>query len=233
MEIIGRRLSLQEFQDYVRDYYFGPKPPNKLVVHHTWRPTSESWQGERTIGGLKRYYEGKGWPAGPHLFIADDGIWLFSPMRKNGIHAGRLNDLSVGIEVVGDYDLKPWEGNTKRNTLGAIKVLQQRLSIPQSEIYFHRDVSGKTCPGTAITKDWLFNELNNFRMGPRIPTRREETMLPTDDEVEIVNTVSVIVPEWAKESVDFIRQHNLFEIRSADDVRDAVKFHRLYKLIKD
>jgi len=33
------------------------------------------------------------------------------------------------------------------------------LDIPEEEIYFHRDVSIKTCPGTAITKEWLLEEL--------------------------------------------------------------------------
>lgn len=220
MKILNRKLGLPEFEDYIRDYYFGSRPANKLVIHHTWRPTKEQWQGQKSINGLKAYYERKGWPAGPHLFIADDGIWLFSPMRKNGIHASKLNHRSVGIEVVGDYDGVKWEGQTYYNALGAIKALTDRLNLSENDIYFHRDVSPKSCPGHAISKEWLFEELRNFRRYPRIPG------ISPDRPGEIM------IPVWAAEAVLFVEKHRLFEIRNEEDVRDAVKFHRLYQLIQ-
>jgi hypothetical protein len=234
MEVIGRRLSIHEFRDYVSSFDFGPQKPDKLVVHHTWRPTKEGWDGERTIQGLKNYYEGKGWPAGPHLFVAEDGIWLFSSMRHDGIHAGTLNTLSVGIEVVGDYDNQVWDGQTKYHALGVIKVLSDHLSIPRDHIFFHRDASSKSCPGNAITKEWIFAELDTYRILPQIPT-----ITPT---MEAISSVSaplpepadeIMIPLWAAESVTWVQQHNLFEIREEQDVRDAVKFHRFYKLIQN
>lgn len=248
MEIIGRRLSLHEFQDYVTGFDFGPKLPNKLVVHHTWRPTKEGWAGERSIQGLKTYYEGKGWPAGPHLFVAEDGIWLFSSMRQDGIHAGSLNTLSVGIEVVGDYDLIQWEGQTKYNTLGVIKVLSDKLGIQRNQIFFHRDVSSKSCPGNAITKEWLFAQLDAFRILPRIPTLTpamegvHSVSAPIPNPIPITRPApsgltaldeDVMIPIWAAEAVAWVHRNHLFEIHSSEDVRDAVKFHRLYNLIQN
>lgn len=237
MEIINKRLMLNEFRDYVKGYYFGSLPANKLVIHHTWRPTRESWAGERTILGLKRYYEGKEWKVGPHLFIAEDGIWLFTPMRKDGIHAGSLNPRSIGIEVVGDYNSEKWSGQTKINTLGAIKALMERLNLTENEIFFHRDVSPKSCPGWAITKEWLFKELSEFRFKSRIPSRYPEPpevisapapVIPPPDSDEMV---FVPVPEWAQEAVDFVATHKLFKITSAEDIRDAIKFYRFYQLV--
>lgn len=225
MDIINRKLDLHEFRDYIATYNFGTLPANKLVVHHTWRPTKDKWGGAHSIQGLKRYYEGKGWPAGPHLFIAEDGIWLFTPMRKDGIHASELNSRSIGIEVVGDYDNEKWSGKTKESTLGAIKLLMKQLGVTSDSIYFHRDVSSKTCPGTAITKEWLFEELTNFRLLPRLPgTAPIPSLSSLDDEVRI--------PVWAAEAVAFVHKHQLFEVHNDDDVRDAVKFHRFYNLIK-
>jgi N-acetylmuramoyl-L-alanine amidase CwlA len=173
MNIINKKLSLNEFQDYVIKKDFGSYPPTFLVIHHTFSPIEDDhdgkleageWNGQRTIDGLKRYYEGKGWSAGPHLFIADDGIWLFTDMYDVGIHAGEGNGTmktgySIGIEVVGDYDKKIWDEETKTNTVGVIKTLLSRLKIPESKIMFHRDYSTKTCPGTAITKDWVIKQL--------------------------------------------------------------------------
>jgi len=246
MDIINKRLNLHEFKDYVKDFDFGPKLPNKLVIHHTWRPTTETWRGSRSIQGLKNYYERKEWPAGPHLFVADDGIWLFSTMRKDGIHAGNLNSLSIGIEIVGDYDNKTWDGQTKYNALGVIKVLMDKLILQRNQIFFHRDVSAKSCPGNAITKEWLFAELDNFRILPRIPTRtpaieRIESVSAPIPTHHITHTTSgltsldddVMIPIWAAEAVAWVHKNHLFEIHNDADVRDAVKFHRLYNLIKN
>ena len=235
--IINRRLNLHEFRDYVASYNFGSQPADKLVIHHTWRPTKEGWGGSHSIQGLKRYYEGKGWPAGPHLFIAEDGIWLFSPMRQDGIHASELNHRSIGIEVVGDYDNEKWSGKTKENTLGAIKILMNKLGIDKQGLRFHRDVSTKSCPGTAITKEWLFGELDDFRILPRIPSRTPAMEGIASVSAPIPGLTSlddeVMVPVWSAEAVAWVHRNHLFEINNQEDVRDAVKFHRLYKLIKE
>jgi N-acetylmuramoyl-L-alanine amidase CwlA len=185
MNIIGKKLSLADFDKYVKTKDFGILPPTFIVLHHTWKPTKKEWNGAATIQALKKYYEGLGWSAGPHLFIADDGIWLFTDMYDVGIHAGAGNGTlksgySIGIEVVGNYDDKLWTGKTKENTLGAIKVLQKKLKISDSKIKFHRDYSSKTCPGKAITKDWVLKQLNI----------KEETMSEKNHEVSAIMKAS-------------------------------------------
>ena len=240
MQIVNKCLTLNEFRDYVKGYYFGSLPANKLVIHHTWKPTKESWTGGQSILGLKRYYENKGWQDGPHLFIAEDGIWLFTPMRKNGIHASKLNYRSIGIEVVGNYDTEKWSDDTKTNALGAIKALMQRLDLKEKDIFFHRDISSKSCPGRAITKEWLFQELADFQIKPRIPERSEfieqvensSAPIPVTPPASSNEMVFVPVPDWAKEAVDFTVKHKLFKIRCAEDIRDAVKFYRFYQVIR-
>jgi len=39
------------------------------------------------------------------------------------------------------------------------------------------------------------------------------------------------VPCWAVDAVNFVIQNELFSVLNEEDVRDAVKFHRLYQLI--
>lgn len=242
ISIINRRLDLHEFRDYVATYDFGTQPANKLVIHHTWRPTKEGWGGAHSIEGLKRYYEGKGWPAGPHLFVAEDGIWLFSAMRQDGIHASELNHRSIGLEVVGDYDKEKWTGKTKENSLGVIKILIAQLGLDKNQIHFHRDISPKTCPGSAITREWLFGELDDFRILPRIPASTPAMEGVASVSAPIPGRVptgltslddEVMIPIWAAEAVAWVHRNHLFEIHSYEDVRDAVKFHRFYKLMKD
>lgn len=170
MKILGQKLNQDEFRNYVATYDFGRIKPNSLVIHHTWRPTKKDWVGEKTLMGIKNYYEGLGWKAGPHLFIAEDGIWLFTPMNEVGIHAGkgnsyrdklgRLAGYSIGIEVVGDYDTERWSGHTLSNTLATIRILMEKLAIDTEHVTFHRDwTNQKSCPGHAIMKEWLFKEL--------------------------------------------------------------------------
>lgn len=235
MEIVNRRLSISEFRRYVSDFDFGPKPPDKLVLHHTWRPTKSNWDGDRSIAGLKAYYERKKWPAGPHLFVAEDGIWLFSSMRRDGIHATSLNRLSIGIEVVGDYDNEVWSGETKSNALGAIKVLMDRLGISESRLFFHSDVAKKTCPGRAISREWLLGELDRYVLRPMIPKKaslREVAESLSAPAIPKPGITYVPVPEWAMEAVKFVVNHQLFDIKNEEDIREAVKFYRFYQLIQ-
>ncbi len=165
-------MTLDEFTEYVDSFNFSPLNPHTIVIHHTWRPKKSEWNGEKSILGLKSFYENKKpipWNAGPHLFIAEDGIWLFTPLNKVGVHAGVGNVKSIGIEVVGDYDVEKWAGKTKQNALGAIKALMVRLKINTESVKFHNDFSTKSCPGHAITKEWLFRELDFYGQNDEVP----------------------------------------------------------------
>lgn len=184
MKISGESFDVRGFFRHLGAYKFD-QAPSKIVVHHTWSPRLEQWSGEKSLYNIKSFYEREyGWPAGPHLFIADK-IWKFTELSDVGIHAGSLNatwysgskevtgynrpygyklkEYSIGIEVVGNYDEKKWEGIVKKNSLYAILGLMYRCNIDYTDIYFHRDVSSKTCPGSAITREWLFNELEERR----------------------------------------------------------------------
>jgi hypothetical protein len=200
MRIVNKKLNIQQFNDYLKNKNFGLVQPSSLVIHHTWKPTKAQWKGESSILGLKRYYEGKNWPAGPHLFIAEDGIWLFTDLAEVGIHAGKGNatwknlatgglikgyvsssrykllNYSIGIEVVGNYDNKIWTGQTYKNTLSTIKILMNHLDISKSKIYFHRDFSSKTCPGKAISKNWLNLEIEQFNLGEVLETGNHQVL---------------------------------------------------------
>ncbi len=136
---IGEGLTADEFSAYVQGYDFGTIPPDFVVLHHTAIPSTlharypqggvwdagEEGMSEAQIkrrrknrlDGIRDVDMGRpGWDRGPHLFVDDRYIWLFSPMREVGIHAkqgngyregGRLH-YSIGIEVVGYYERVHW-----------------------------------------------------------------------------------------------------------------------------
>lgn len=176
MNIVGKRLSRAEFADYVKSFDFGSIPPSFLVLHHTWSPKTDQWRGQRSIDGLKAYYEGKGWFAGPHFFVAPDGIWLFTSMYEVGVASNAANanpefqktwkgrDLkwySLALEMVGDFDHERPSGELWENVKAVIGSLAMQLKWNvEKDVHFHREYNpGKSCPGNAVTMDWVRHEL--------------------------------------------------------------------------
>jgi len=166
IEIVGRCLQPAEFAGYVAGLTWPNGKPREIFLHHTYIPTVADWVGMPTILGMKNYYEQQlwqddnglwheGWNAGPHLFAAPDGIWLFSPLEKDGVHAKGYNHLTLGLEMVGNYDAVRPTGAVLENTLAALATLFQALGLSPQGLRFHRDVSTKTCPGLAVTKEWI------------------------------------------------------------------------------
>ena len=124
--MIGRKLTIPEWLGYIASYQFGPVMPSKVIVHHTWRPTVAQWQGLKSMQGMQHYFSTMGWTAAPHFFAAPDGIWLFTPMRELGVHAGQGNGnfskgwYTLGLEMVGDYDVNRPSGAVWENTTAII-----------------------------------------------------------------------------------------------------------------
>lgn len=165
---INVKLSLPEWNTYVANYDFGPVPPSRVVLHHTWRPTVAQWKGLTSMKGMQAYYAGLGWTAAPHIYAGPDGIWLATPMREVGIHAGTGNSgvwdgkwsYSIGLEMVGDYDTQRPSGAVWEHAKAVMGGLARRLGIaPRKLIFFHRDFSAKSCPGWAVTKEWVWGEV--------------------------------------------------------------------------
>jgi len=176
MEIDGRVMSADEFVRYIEGLAMPEPFPSQVFLHHTWKPTRESWQGSSTIYGMKRYYEQQlwrdtdgtlreGWTAGPHLFVAEDGIWLFSDIRYDGVGVLGHNTGTRHLEMVGNYDEELPSGATLANTIAALGILHIKLGLDIANLNFHRDYSSKTCPGRAVTKDWIIPQVASWIEG--------------------------------------------------------------------
>lgn len=167
---INRKLSLTEWENYVATYAFGSLAPSRLVLHHTYVPDEPQWNGLATMRGMQRFYAGKGWRSGPHIFTGPDGIWLATPMSQVGIHAGTGNGslkagwYSIGLEMVGYFDTKLPSGPVWDHAVAVMGELSRRLKIPPRKlISFHRDYTNtKTCPGTAVTKEWVWSAVEAY-----------------------------------------------------------------------
>lgn len=194
--MIGKRLTAQEWLVALAAYRF-PVTPAGIVLHHTWKPTVEDWRGLASMQGMQRFYAGKGWLSAPHLYVAPDGIWLFTPLDRRGIHAGNGNALlrngrwtyTLGIEMVGNYDFKRPDGAVWLQTKIVLASLCRKLGGgARSLISFHRDyTSEKSCPGWAVTKEWVWAEVGAALTGG--------TMLQTAARMRVRRGVVALVRE--------------------------------------
>ena len=170
MEIDGRVMSIDDFVSYVEGLEFARPLPTRVFLHHTWKPTPETWRGMASILGMKAYYEQRrwvdndgreheGWTRGPHLFIAQDGIWLFSDLAEDGVGVYGHNYRTRHLEMVGDYDAQLPSGPILGATVAALGILHERLGLDIQKLNFHRDYSSKTCPGRAVKKEWIIPQV--------------------------------------------------------------------------
>lgn len=168
--MIGRRMTVREWTHYVEGYDFGTIRPDKVVLHHTFKPTVESWNGLVTMKGMQTFYRGLGWTSAPHIYTAPDGIWLFTPMKDVGTHArwcnetrnglNRLVGYSIGVEMVGDYTHARPSDPVWEYTLTVLGELCERLSTrPRDLITFHRYCGKPACPGNGVPDEWVYSQV--------------------------------------------------------------------------
>lgn len=130
-----------------------------VTIHHTWKPTIPQWRGMTSMNALVRFYQDLGWTSAPHLFICvgasdprHDGIFQLTPLNMKGTHAGFVcNSQSIGIEVVGNYDVEPWSEPMSQMVCGTIASFMKWKGLSPYSIQGHRNCGSlKSCPGKAI-----------------------------------------------------------------------------------
>jgi hypothetical protein len=175
----GRGMTADQFSAFVQSYDFGAVPPDFVVLHHTAAPglgaaavpgkgawdagegglNAEQIKARRKtrLDNLRDYYRlTNQWDRGPHLFVDDRFIWLFTPMFNTGIHAkwgnqfksgGKLH-YSIGIEVIGYYEHMTWPAPVARLVGHAVATLQRRLGTFELN-YMYPNAADK--PGMVVT----------------------------------------------------------------------------------
>lgn len=157
--IIGKGFTAEEFQEYVDTLDFSAWTPRFAVLHNTQIPRLDEWHnapGERRMAGLESYYrDDQKWSAGPHLFIADDLIWVFTPLTTPGVHSPSWNGVAWGIETVGDYDKEDLPQEVFDNIIAALSTLYCAVGLDAESLRFHKEDPATThrgCPGVNLIK---------------------------------------------------------------------------------
>lgn len=112
---------------------------------------------------FENYYKNQlHWSAGPHLFVAPDKIWVFTPLTTSGVHSPSWNNVSWGVEMVGDYETDPLDSSVFSNTVLALSSLSKLASLPPSSLRFHKEdplTTHITCPGKNVIKDEVISAM--------------------------------------------------------------------------
>lgn len=117
--------------------------PKYIILHH-------SATDGGTFESIRKYHiEHNGWKdIGYHYLIETDGsVHKGRDETATGAHTVGLNNISIGICLVGNFDkYEPNEAQLQAlNDL--ISDIQYRYNIPNENIKMHRDYANKTCPG--------------------------------------------------------------------------------------
>lgn len=156
--IVGKGFKPDQFDAYVRSLKFGAWHPQFIVLHNTGIPKLSQWHdypGSVRMRGLQGYYRNQGWSGGPHLFVADDLIWAFTPLTVPGVHSPSWNAISWGVEMVGDYDVEPFNVGVRDNAVAALATLHAVMGLSTATLKLHREdprTTHKHCPGQHVEK---------------------------------------------------------------------------------
>src|SRR5689334_23101839 len=158
--IIGQGFTAAQFPEYVAGTQFGVWRPQFVVLHNTFIPKLSEWHsvpGAQRMKALEHFYRDiQQWSAGPHLFVADDLIWAFTPLNVSGVHSPSWNAISWGVELVGDYSVEDLSPGVQANAASALAALHALAGIDPGTLKLHREdpnTTHKNCPGTKVVKN--------------------------------------------------------------------------------
>ena len=170
--IVGLSFSAQGFDAYCHSLQWNAWRPSFIVLHNTAIPslaTRPNGLNKNHIDGLVRYYrDDQKWSAGPHLFVDDHQIWVFTPLTVSGVHSPSWNKYALGIEMLGDFAVEAFDSGrgaaVRKNAVAAMATLCAVLGIPPSTMKLHKEDPGTThkCPGTKVKKQEVIAEVNQL-----------------------------------------------------------------------
>ena len=156
--IVGKGFTVSDFASYVAGLSFSAWRPSFVVLHNTAAPTFAQWHsvpGVQRMQNLQSFYrDTQKWSAGPHLFVADDLIWVFTLLTVQGVHSPSWNSFAWGVELVGDYSTEVMCEGVRSNAIAALTILHGTLGLDPSKLRLHREdpLTTHICPGSSVSK---------------------------------------------------------------------------------
>lgn len=160
-------FNAEQFDRYVTRTHFTQWRPSFVVLHNTGVPRLDQWHEHPVavrLNGLEHYYRDvMGWHAGPHLFVSDTEISVFTPLTVPGIHSPSWNAISWGVEMVGDFTAEAFDPQVKANTVAALASLHAAIGLDSHTLRFHKEdpaTTHKGCPGVHVVKQEMIDAVH-------------------------------------------------------------------------
>jgi hypothetical protein len=160
--IVGTAFSPADFDTYCHGLQWAAWRPSFIVVHNTQIPSlaqRKNGLSKQHILDLEKFYrDTQKWKAGPHLFIDDKQIWVFTPLTVSGTHSPSWNKVALGVEMLGDFEKEPFDAGrgleVRRNSVCAVATLCGVLGLDPQTIRLHREdpLTTHACPGKNVRK---------------------------------------------------------------------------------
>lgn len=170
--IVGQAFNATQFDDYCHTLQWTAWRPSFFVLHNTGIPSlaqRPNGLSAQHIKNLEAFYrDQQGWRAGPHLFIDDRQIWVFTPLTVSGTHSPSWNKVSIGVEMLGDFETESFSNgrgaHVRRNSVAALATLSAVLGIDIQSMRLHREdpLTTHACPGTHVRKLEVIQEVQDL-----------------------------------------------------------------------
>ena len=172
--IVGLNFTATEFDNYCHGLKWDAWRPQFIALHNTAIPNLEQRPNGFTkthINNLVGFYrDQQGWSAGPHLFIDDKQIWVFTPLTMSGVHSPSWNKIALGFEMLGDYDDDDFNSgrgaDVRDNAVAAVATLSAVLGLDPNGMRLHKEDPRTThdCPGKSVKKDDFIDRVEKLMM---------------------------------------------------------------------
>jgi hypothetical protein len=170
--IVGLSFTAPEFDIYCHSLQWNAWRPSFIVLHNTAVPSlAQRPNGftQQHIANLVLFYrDQQGWSAGPHLFVDDKNIWVFTPLTVSGVHSPSWNKLAIGVEMLGNYASESFSDGrgllVRKNAISALATLCAVLGLDPNTIRIHKEDPRTThdCPGKNVIKSEILEEVQSL-----------------------------------------------------------------------
>jgi len=170
--IVGTAFNPEGFQSYCQSLQWINWKPSFITLHNTAVPNLKQRPKGFTaqhIQNLAAFYrDQQHWSAGPHLFIDDLQIWVFTPLTVPGVHSPSWNNVSFGIEMLGDYDKDSFSTGrglaVRKNAVSAMTTLCKVVGLDPGGLRLHKEDPKTThiCPGKNVIKSEVIAEIQTL-----------------------------------------------------------------------
>lgn len=167
--IVGLSFDAPSFDIYCKALNWTSWRPTFIALHNTAIPNlAQRPQGftRQHIQNLVTYYrDQQGWSAGPHLFVDDRQIWVFTPLTTTGRHSPGFNSTALGVEMLGDYKVDDFSSGrgaaVRKNAVCAMASICGALGLDPATIKLHKEdpLTDHKCPGSKVSKPQIIAEV--------------------------------------------------------------------------